>query len=255
MAERVRNAASREERAAVYATMYDELFERVPDHPRLVRRETPEMQTRAVEARMRLLRPFLTPDMVFLEFAPGDCRLAFEVAKGVRKVYGVDISDQTGPAADVPPNFELIVFDGFALGLPAESVDLAFSYQLLEHIRPDDVVLHFESVARLLRPGGRYVFSTPHAFSGPHDVSRFFSDEPLGFHLKEWTYAEIGSLVRRTGFSSWHTFRFGRPRPSRLVKALTLLCESALRPLPRGWQRRLSRRPFGAVTAVAVKGA
>ena len=205
------------------------------------------MQARAVEARMRLLRPFLTPETVFLEFAPGDCRLAFEVSRTVGRAYGADISDQTGQAADVPPNFELIVFDGFSLDLPAESVDLAFSYQLLEHIHPEDAVLHLETVARLLRPGGRYVFSTP------HDISRHFSDEPLGFHLKEWTYREMGDLLSRTGFSNWYTFRLGRPRPSGVISRVTVLTEAILGWLPRRIQCCLARRAFHSVTMAAVR--
>jgi hypothetical protein len=31
----------------------------------------------------------------------------------------------------------------------------------------------------------------------------YFSDEPEGFHLKEWTFIELTRLLRKTGFSRW----------------------------------------------------
>ena len=90
LAQRLRDS-TREERPALFGSLYEELFRRVPDHPRLVRRETAEDSRRSVEARMRLLRGFLEPDAAFLEFAPGDCRLAFEVCRHVKRVVAVDL--------------------------------------------------------------------------------------------------------------------------------------------------------------------
>ena len=40
---------------------------------------------------MRLLRRFLLPRMTVLEIGPGDCTFAFELAKSVRQVYGVEV--------------------------------------------------------------------------------------------------------------------------------------------------------------------
>ena len=61
LADRIR-ASSREERTELFSRLYDELFERVPDHPRLVRRETAEDSRRSVEARMAILGPHLGPE-------------------------------------------------------------------------------------------------------------------------------------------------------------------------------------------------
>jgi len=168
--------STRAERTRMFATLYSELFTRVPDHPRLVRRDAAQSSQEAVARQMSLLRGQLEGVGTFLEFAPGDCRLSFEVCRSVGKVYAVDISDQSGGAAARPGNFELIVYDGYQLGLPDRCIDLAFSYQFLEHLHPEDVALHFQLIKRLLKPGGRYIFSTPHRYSGPHDISAHFSD-------------------------------------------------------------------------------
>lgn len=252
LADRLRES-TREERLAIYPRLYDDYFRECPDHPRLTRRETPAERDAAVAARMRLLRPFLALDKRFVEFAPGDCRLAFEVAKEVRSVVGIDISDQSGAAAERPENFRMVVYDGFDLETAGLEADLVFSYQFIEHLHPDDVDHHFALAAQVVRPGGQYVFSTPHAFSGPHDVSRRFSDVPLGFHLKEWTYGELFALVRRHGFRRWYTFRFGRPRPGAVFNGMTLAAEWAFGRLPRKLQRRWSQRLFQGIAMVAER--
>jgi SAM-dependent methyltransferase len=240
--------STRQERTRLFRTLYDELFARVPDHPRLIRRETPEASRHAVESRMNLLRPHLDGVRTFVEFAPGDCRLAFEMCHHAENVVGVDISDQCGSIAGVPANFALRIYDGYNLDMPDQSVDMVFSYQFIEHLHPDDVEPHFALVKRLLRPGGAYIFSTPHRFSGPHDVSAYFSDVPEGFHFKEWTFSEMAQLVTRIGFGGWHSYRFGRVRQSWLMNGLTLAAEAVAGALPRHLQKRASSRLFQSVT-------
>ena len=106
---------------------------------------------------------------------------------------------------------------------------------------------------RLLRPRGRYIFATPHRFSGPHDISRYFSDEPRGFHLKEWTYGELAKVAAAAGFSHSHTYRFGRVCESAAVNLLTRGAEFILSRFPRRLRRRLSRRIFAGVTMALQK--
>lgn len=245
--------STRENRPELFAKLYDELFERVKDHPRLTRRETEEDSRRAVEARMKLLRPYLKDVKTFMEIAPGDCRLAYEVCQHVDKVIALDISDQSGKSQKVPENFHLEVYDGYKLGLPDESVDLAFSYQFLEHIHPEDHEYHFETVYRVLKPGGMYVFDTPHLFSGPYDASRGFVYIHEGMHLKEWTYREMSDLVKKCGFKEWYTYRFGVPRESGLVNVMTLMVEDVFRIMPLAVRQKISQRIFSGVTMLIRK--
>ena len=209
-------SSSRSERSALYSRLYEELFSKVPDHPRLQRRDTVKARRRSVAARMRLLQGQFHPGLTFLEFAPGDCALAYEVCRHVGEVIAVDISDQRGDKQESPENFSLVVYDGYNLEIPDGSVDLLFSYQFLEHLHPEDVDLHFESAYRLLRPGGAYIFDTPHRYSGPHDISRHFSDVPEGLHLKEWTYREMLTLLKKSGLAVF--ILSGEEKP---VKALS----------------------------------
>lgn len=254
LADQVRRS-TREERQTLLPKVYDELFARVPDHPRLHRRESPEESKRSVEARLKILQGVLNRETVFLEIAPGDCRLACAVAGQVARVYAADISDQRTPGAETPPNFELVLFDGFHLDLPPAFADVAFSYQFLEHLHADDLGAHMDLVARALKPGGMYVLDTPHAFSGPHDISRYFSHTAQGFHMHEWTYGEIAALGRRHGFDRMSIYRFGRRWDTPLASAATRLAETVLRLLPEKLRWRLSQRAFGGVTACLWRSA
>ena len=247
-------SATRDERREIYANMYDELFERIPDHSRLEIRENPELTARTNLSKWLLVRPFLDASTVFVEFAPGSCRFAVEVCRNVRSVYGIDISDQSGQLESVPENFELIIYNGYDLELESDFADIVFSDQLLEHFHPEDTELHLESVRRILKPGGRYVFRTPHRYSGPHDISAWFSEnEPEGFHLKEWTYGEFDELIRELGFRSWKAFRLSKGKMFQVPMPILKAIEGMIGGLPRHHRVPLARRLLKNITLVVEK--
>ena len=199
LADRLRRA-SREERRTLYRSVYNELYQRVPHHPQLVRKASPELTRNAVAPQLRLLRPYLRPDATVLEVGPGDCALSVMLAGQVRQVYGLDVSDEITQRITLPSNFQLILSDGTSVPLPSESVDLVFSNQLMEHLHPDDAVEQLEEVCRVLRRGGVYICVTPNRLNGPHDVSQHFDPVATGFHLKEYTVGELTRLFRQVGF-------------------------------------------------------
>jgi SAM-dependent methyltransferase len=247
-------ASTREERTELFKTLYTELFDRVPDHPRLTRRDTTESSQQNSEKQLRLLRPHFPetgPKPVLVEFAPGDCRLSFAAAPACEKVYGIDISDQRSPGEVFPENFDLIVYDGYHLDLPDGCADIAFSYQFLEHLHPDDVDSHFEMVHRLLKPGGVYVFDTPHRYSGPHDISREFGDTLECFHFQEWSYREMRRLLKHHGFGRTAMHRKGRLVSNRPLNVLHDGIEWLAGALPSQLRRRTSNRLFPSVTLSA----
>lgn len=85
---------------------------------------------------------------------------------------------------------------------PTEHYDVVISNQVIEHMHPDDLPAHMRSVLELLKPGGRYIFSTPHGHSGPTDVCTVFGTDTLeGMHLKEYTYRELKQLAEESGFA------------------------------------------------------
>lgn len=247
-------SASREERKKIYAGMYDELFEKVPDHSRLTRREDEEKTRRVNRSKFMLIRDSVDKSAVFAEFAPGDCRFIMEVAPRVKKAVGIDISDQRNIKDAVPANFTLIVYDGYDLGqIPDGSIDVLFSDQLVEHFHPEDTALHFQTAHRILKKGGKYIFRTPHAFSGPHDISMYFSDTPQGFHLKEWTYSEIRPILHQAGFGKISARMMRKRILFRLPFGYFTLCEGILGRFPHRKVTGLAEKLIHEIIIIAVK--
>jgi SAM-dependent methyltransferase len=243
-----------QQRKLIFESMYDELFEKVPDHPRLVRSHDHALTALASKQKLAVVSRFLKPTDRYLEFGPGDCRFAMHIANRVQQAYGVDISDQRNTDDEAPENFELIVYDGYTLDKPAPgTIDIIFSDQLIEHFHPDDTRRHFKLARKLLRPGGLYVFRTPHAYTGPHDVSMYFCDEAEGFHLKEWTYAELGQLLSDLKFASVHCYRFAKGRGVRIPFSTALSLEKLLAAMPPRYARLATNALFSCICGVAVK--
>ncbi|HBE42571.1 MAG TPA: class I SAM-dependent methyltransferase [Bacteroidales bacterium] len=253
LAEKLKNS-DRETRRHIFASMYDELFSKVPDHPRLTQRSSDRVTAITNKVKASIIDRFIDKLSTYVEFAPGDCRFAIETAKKVNEVFGIDISDQRNPADIFPQNFKLIIYDGYSIPeLKENTIDIVFSYQLIEHLHPEDTKLHFELVNKILKPGGRYVFQTPHALSGPYDISMFFSDEPEGFHLKEWKYSEIKSLVKETGYSSFQTRWSAGGFDFQLPYLYFFSCESLLRSFPKPRIKKVAKRLIPMLYGVAVK--
>lgn len=253
LAARLRSS-TREERMALFGQLYAELFHRVPDHPRATRLESDELKRLNVAAQMRLLREHLHADATLVEFAPGNCWLSKEAAKTAKQVIAVDISDQSDPKQTAPKNFRHISYDGTNLDLPDGCASVAYSYQFLEHLHPDDVAPHFQLVHRLLKPGGIYVFDTPHRYSGPHDISREFSDTLDCFHFQEWTCNGMRRLLASHGFPKSWIVRFGKMQRSAWFNIGFDTLEKLLAPLPHKLRRSLARRVFPSVAMVAQRG-
>jgi SAM-dependent methyltransferase len=257
LADRLRNAPP-SDRPHLYRTVYNELFMRVPDHSQLSRKENASEQQQFTDRQMRLLRRFLSPDVVYMEIGPGDCHLAATVARAVRKVFALDVSDQIIGKGPWPANFAPVVFDGIQIDLPPRSIDVAYSHQLLEHLHPTDAEQQLRGVYSALAPGGVYVCTTPHRFSGPHDISKYFDSVARGFHLKEYTYGDLRRLFRRTGFSSTSAWAGVRGHYYQVPNFLAFLLEEGIRAWPAGLRKRLARLPlfralFDSVTIVGWK--
>jgi SAM-dependent methyltransferase len=92
-------------------------------------------------------------------------------------------------------------FNGLDIPLPDESIDVAFSDQVIEHLHPDDASQQVLSIHRVLKSGGLYICITPNRLYGPHDISKFFDTVATGLHLKEYTVTDLARLCRRAGFA------------------------------------------------------
>jgi SAM-dependent methyltransferase len=238
LADRLR-AAPRAERLGLYGQVYDELFRLVPLHPQLTRKVSAAERHAAVADRIAALRPFIDADTVFLEVGAGDGSLTLEVAELARHCYALDVSREILSGVR-HPKVETVLSDGCSVPVPRESVTLAFSFQVMEHIHPDDALEQLRNLFAAVAPGGSYVCVTPNRLNGPHDVSKFFDLVARGFHLKEYTIAELEQLFLGVGFGRVLAYPRFRGRSLRLPLGFLKGFERCF-----GWLPARVRRRFG----------
>jgi SAM-dependent methyltransferase len=193
-------ASSPAERERVTREVYNKLFDEVPWHDANVAHHD---TTDAYEEHwFQLYGPLTRPDDVLLDIGCGRGSLVRRFAGAVAEAIGLDASDAMVAIAgqSKPDNARFIVGNLLTPPLPPQSVDFVVSRQLMEHLHPDDVPGHLRAVHEILRPGGRFLIETPSRITGPWDISRGITEIASGFHLREYTNAEMGRMLRDAGF-------------------------------------------------------
>ena len=244
LANRLRHA-SREERTHLYAEVYNELYQRVPHHSQLLRKADETASANEVAKQMKILKPFLRPDTIFLEIGAGGCGLSCKVAEYVHHVYAIDVSAEITRSTDQPANFDVILSDGRSIPVPAGSGTVAYSNQLMEHLHPDDALEQLQNIAHALAPGGLYICQTPNAYLGPSDISKHFDDVATGLHLKEYTTSELITLFRTAGFSKFFVYpgtHKGKGFFLRLPTSPVVWIEHLVAKVPHAHRKTLLRR-------------
>jgi SAM-dependent methyltransferase len=190
-------ASSPESRWQVFSTAYTELYQSLP-----WLNTSQEVSPPRLTAWLKLLPE---PSDLF-EVGSGSAALLRELVRRGNRCVATEITPERGSKhlAD-SDGLQWHITDGIHLASfePDEAYDAVISTQVIEHFHPDDLLTHFEHAHRILRPGGRYLFDTPHRSSGPHDLSSVFECDCAEFmHLKEYTHDELASALATVGFGT-----------------------------------------------------
>ncbi len=229
----------------MYGQVYNELYAQVKDHPLLQRKALSAEQLerhQGIRSQLHFLRRFINPNSVFLEIGAGSCLVSMEIAKKVKRVIAVDVSEEITRRDDVPSNLELRIFDGVEVPVEAGTVDIAYSHQVMEHVHPEDAFEQLRSIHRSLAPGGAYVCIVPNRISGPHDISRHFDEVATGFHMKEYTTTELASLLRSTGFRKIRSYVGARGTYFAVPQLFLIALEKLLGTMPFRLRANIGRR-------------
>ena len=141
---------------------------------------------------------------------------------------------------NVPDNFQLVLTEGVSINVPPETVHVTFSNQVMEHLHPEDALEQLKNISKALVKGGIYICLTPHPYLGPHDVSKYFHNQAVGFHLKEYTHADLNRLFRGAGFSKVFMMSGIHGRRIKLPIGVAIFVESLIRSFPHEFRRKLS---------------
>ncbi len=255
LADRLRRAPAAT-RGNAYREVYDELFRRVPHHPQLqagARGNAADERREAVGQDLAFLGRFLRPETVYMEIGAGDCALTLRVAQRVAIAHAIEVSETITRDLERPDNFQLHLTDGTHIPLPADTVTVAFSDQLIEHLHPDDARAQLQEVCRSLAPGGVCVCITPNRLYGPTDISEYFDDRATGLHLREYSAREIEALLRAAGFARVHFYAGARGAFVRVPFAAVAAIEALLERLPGRLRKLLAdNKPMRALLGLRV---
>jgi 2-polyprenyl-3-methyl-5-hydroxy-6-metoxy-1,4-benzoquinol methylase len=184
-------------RAAVWVESYDRLYR---DLPWLA--QISSIGNSSTDLEFGHFLKLVPPGSSVIEIGSGAGSLARYLTQNGRPCVATEITELRGGTRD-GDSVEWHTTDGVHLDEyeKGRKYDVVLSTQVIEHLHPDDVQRHFEGALALTKPGGCYVFNTPHVFFGPADLSRVFSYDRAQFmHLKEYTHRELGTLARNAGF-------------------------------------------------------
>jgi ubiquinone/menaquinone biosynthesis C-methylase UbiE len=146
-------------------------------------------------ARYRFAASFARGQEV-IDCASGDGTCSRLLAEaGARRILGFDLSPEAVSDSTASNRFDQVSFavaDATSLPVPADSADLFVSLETIEHLADDRGFLR--EVARVLRPAGTFLCSTPDrdVYSPGHDLgSRPWNK----FHVREYSQAEFVDLL------------------------------------------------------------
>lgn len=182
---------------------------------------------------------FAQPADKIIDIGCGEGDLVYQLLQLGFDAYGVDVSNVSIAGAKQ----RLAEIQQANRAWVAQLADLQPGYNgiglnnVIEHLVPDEIDDFVADCVRILRPGGWLFNITPHRYSGPHDVSRYFlplGSTAQGFHFKEFTLAELQQLFQAHGLRNCQGYWlhpkiykvFGLvPRPSTLALRKNLLAE------------------------------
>ena len=191
-------------RKSIYKEVYEDYYNELPFHPAFKVKNDYKIQKSRLDFQLNKIIPIVKKHQVFVEVGAGDCALSKQLSAYVSKVYALEISKTYASQNNkIPPNMEIIIFDGFNFPFEPNSIDIIYSNQLIEHLHPDDALDQLKSIFTCLKKGGKHICITPNRLLGPGDISGYFDNEAIGFHLKEYTDLELRSTLKSIGFKKF----------------------------------------------------
>jgi|SRR5579884_874114 len=141
------------------------------------------------------LQRFVPPGAAVLDLGAGYCDFINQIRAERR--YAVDIN--AGAGHFCAPGVQFLCADVTApLGIPAQSLDVVFASNLLEHLTEEQCTAMFQAVDTVLRPSGRIILLQPNYYY----CSRRYWDDFT--HVKAFSHVSLPDLLRSKGYKVVH---------------------------------------------------
>lgn len=225
-----------DQRRVLYQKLYNDLFSSFPTIPDGL----DSSNTDRMAWQLKLMKRLFNKEKTILEIGAGDCLLSKEFAKHFKKVVAYEVADAIPFVEGKPENFELKIFNGVDMNESPGSVDVIYSNQVFEHLHLDDITPLLNDYHSYLTKGGKLVVITPHRYTGPHDISRDFTKDAEGFHMKEYTYQEMKSILSAHGFKKIRAYvGYSKLGYFSIPMSLLILAEKFFNIFPTGFKRKV----------------
>ena len=155
----------------------------------------------------QLIIPHAAADASMLDFGCGPGVIAIMAAPHVGKVTAVDVSRGViaiSKALDHPENVEFVANRRNDLAfIASESLDLVFSFVVLQHLKPEQVESFLKEFYRVLKPGGKAVLQIKLREQGQprHDpgVGGWLHRRTM-LRVVFYTLRQMLQMLKRSGF-------------------------------------------------------
>lgn len=154
-----------------------------------------------------ILKKIIGTDKSVLDIGSGFGHLSSILAKQGNHVVGIDVNRiHISEAKELHghiKNLQFIQTTGRKLNFLPDIFDFVISTSVFEHLHPDDVNEHLSEVKKVLRKGGKYIFTAITPYSRG-DASRFSEDpkerEQTGFHINLPTWRKLEGILEANGY-------------------------------------------------------
>lgn len=158
-------------------------------------------------------------NITILDFGCGTGHIISEIARlnPSAKLIGVDVSRAALDTArkQAPPAEFFPIEDGAAFPLPDASVDFVFSSEVIEHVYDTENAVR--EIARVLKPGGKLLITTPYHGLLKNLALVLFSFDfhfsPTGAHIRFFTKRSLTNLLNQHGLQPREYGYYGRFYP------------------------------------------
>ena len=140
-----------------------------------------------------------------LEVGCGDGYVLKEIERKFPTAFtltGIDISKTALRRAKNLCQARLIKADAQKIPINVNQIDITICSEVIEHL-PDDIAL-LKEAHRILKPGSFLILTAPNFYTFEHIIMRILGIKPtisIPEHLREYSYDELTSKIKRTGFT------------------------------------------------------
>ncbi len=172
---------------------------------------------RKYEEAANLAKGFLKKSFAVLDIGCGDGRMEELLAPSAKHIIGIDNQERPLQFARMLVTRKNVTFKRSGKKFPAanNTIDAVVCFDVIEHIRPNELKSFLREVKRVLKKKGLFILTTPNT---KELRGRFFGHKIDPKHYQEFTIEKMKALLQKSGFETEYTTGIYVPIPIPLIE-------------------------------------